>query len=202
MEAECRARHLQHVVLDRDHHRHVRGHPRSQLELAVLRADHGGVGHNSGLDDGLQPHLGDAPLELGVGIGVHREGDGQAGANAADVGLVDLRLDLHLGEVVRDHEELGRLEAGRDRLPDVDRARDHNAVDRSADRGVGEIHCRGLELSPRLLEVGRSLIHLDLGGFHVGLGYVVALDQLVRSLELPLRTGVLATDQVSPPSVE
>jgi hypothetical protein len=66
--------------------------------------------------------------------------------HAADVGFGDVGVDLHLGEVLRDREERRRLQAGGDRLPDVDGARDDDAVDRRDDDRVLELisDCRRL----------------------------------------------------------
>ena len=79
--------------------------------------------------------------------------------NLADVGFVDAGVDLHLLQVLRDHEERRRLHARRNGLADVHVARDDDAVDRRADDRVAEVHLRLIERSLRLHE-------LRLGGFH------------------------------------
>ena len=68
-----------------------------------------------------------------------------------DVPLGDVRVDLHLGEVLRDREERRRRERGGDRLPDVDAARDDDAVDGRDDVRVREVHLRLVERRRRLL---------------------------------------------------
>ena len=72
-----------------------------------------------------------------VGEGVHAERDLLARAHAPDVGLVDGGVDLHLRQVVRDHEQDRRLERRGHRLAHVHVARDHDAVDGRRDDGVG-----------------------------------------------------------------
>ena len=64
---------LEHVVVARHQHRDVRGHAGPQLQVRVLRADHGRVGHHVLLDDRLEAHLRDLALELVVRERVHRE---------------------------------------------------------------------------------------------------------------------------------
>ena len=56
-----------------------------------------------------------------------------------DVGLVYLRVDLHLGQVLRDREDGRRLQRRSDRLAHVDVARHDDAVDRRANHGMVEV---------------------------------------------------------------
>ena len=56
--------------------------------------------------------------------------------HAADVRLIDVRLHLHLGEVLRDREQRRRLERRGDGLADVVLAVDDDAVDRRDDLRV------------------------------------------------------------------
>ena len=64
------------------------------------------------------------------------------GRQPADVRLGDAGVDLHLGQVLGDGEQRGRLQRGGHRLADVDVARDDDAVDRRDDGGVGEVGLR------------------------------------------------------------
>ena len=89
------------------------------------------------------------PLNDCVGIRVDREGRDLALADAADVGLVDVREDLHLREVLRDHEERRRLERRRDGLADVVAAAHDDPVDRRDDARVREVRLGLLELRRR-----------------------------------------------------
>ena len=81
----------------------------------------------------------DGPVERVGRVGVDAERHVLARPDAADVGLVDVRVDLHLRQVGGDDEERRRLHAGRDRLPDVHAALDDDAVDRRRDHGVIEV---------------------------------------------------------------
>ncbi len=170
-----------------DQHHDVRRHAGPQPEVRVLRGDHGGVGDDALLDDGLEPHHLDLAPEGTVGERVHGERHREPGPHHADVGLVDAGLDLHLGEIVRDHEQLRRLQARRHGLAAVDVARDDDAVDRRPDHRVLEVHLRRIELRARRLEVGLALLHGDLGGLDVGLRDVVLRHQLARAAERALR---------------
>jgi hypothetical protein len=85
--------------------------------------------------------------------------------NAADVRLGDVRVHLHLGEVLRDLEQLGSLEAGRHGLPHVDAARHHHAVHRRRDVRVAEVDAGFRELRLGLLHGG--LVERELG-FRLG----------------------------------
>jgi hypothetical protein len=81
----------------------------------------------------------------------------------ADVGLADVGVHLHLRQVLGDHEEGRRLEAGGDGLTGIDVAGHHDAVDRGIDRGIAEIEFdRG--------QRGHRLIHLRLRDLDLGLG--------------------------------
>ena len=74
--------------------------------------------------------------------------------DAADVGLVDVRVDLHLRQVGRDDEQRRRLHARGDRLADVHAALDHDAVDRRGDGAVIEVDLRLVQVGLRLDDDG------------------------------------------------
>ena len=121
------------------------------------------------------------------------EGDFLSGADAPDVRFVDRRVDLHVREVVGDHEQRGRLQRGRHRLAHVHVAGHHHAVDGRADdgvgqvdlglldggRGLGHVRRRGLQRRHRALVVG-------LGGVEVGRGDELLRGQLLGAVVLLL----------------
>jgi len=120
---------------------------------------------HAGLDDGVEAHLGDPPLEAALGVGEDVEHYGLVGHHAGDEGLVDLGLDLHALEVSRDDEEDGGLEAGRHGLPHVDVAGDHHAVDGSEDAGVAKVYLGQRKGAPALAHRGGAHAFLRPGGF-------------------------------------
>ncbi len=66
-----------------------------------------------------------------------------------DVAFVHGHQDLHLLQVLGDHEELRRLQAGGDRLPDVHIPLDDHAVDRRLDLRVAQVLLGPLQRGPR-----------------------------------------------------
>ena len=95
------------------------------------------------------------------------------GPDAADVGLVDVRVDLHLRQIRGDDEQRRRLHAGRDRLADIHVALRDDAVDWRRDHGVIDVHLilihgrlrladrRARLRDGRLLRRERGLRHID-----------------------------------------
>ena len=132
-EPERRIRHAQDVRAPGDLHAQVRRHARLQLQLRVRHVDDRRVGRHVLDDDRLQPDLRDRTLELlrpdMRPLGTSRS----ARPDAADVGLVDVGVHLHLRQVRGDDEERRRLHAGGHRLADVHAALDDDAVDRRRD---------------------------------------------------------------------
>ena len=63
----------------------------------------------------------------------------------ADVGFSHVRVDLHFRQIVRDREDHRRLQTGRDRLANIDIARNHHPIDRRRDRAMVEIRFRFIE---------------------------------------------------------
>src|SRR5207253_5558513 len=110
-------------------------------------------------------------------VRVDPEGDRLARPDAPDVGFVDVRVDLHLGQVRGDDEERRRLHAGRDRLPDVHVALDDDAVDRGGDDAV-------LQVDLVLVDAGRGLRDLRHRRFERRVGRV---DRNLRGVEIALR---------------
>ena len=136
---------------------HVRRHARLQLQLRVRHVDDRAVGRHVLDDDRLQPDLRHRAVERVGRIGVDAERDVLTGTDAADVGFVDVRVDLHLRQVGGDDEERRRLHAGRDRLADVDAALDDDAVNRRRDDRVIEVDLVLVDRRLRLADRGLRL---------------------------------------------
>ena len=153
-EAEGRIGDLQHAGLLGHHELHVRRHPRQETAPGIVDGDDDDVGDDVLDDQRRLADLGHGAAERLPGEGVDGEGRPVLDLDAADVGLIHARLHLHLREILGDREERRRLEAGRHRLPDVDGARDDDAVDRGADHRAVEIHLRLLERGLALLDLG------------------------------------------------
>ena len=94
--------------------------------------------------------------------------------HAPNIRFADVRIDLHLREILGDEKENRRLQTRRHRLANVDAPGDHNTIDRSTDGGVFEVQrCR----------LQRRLCLVDLGGSSHLLGRGQALLSISR-LEL------------------
>jgi hypothetical protein len=115
--------------------------------------------------------------------------------NASYIGLVDVRVHLHLRQVLRNQEYRGRLEGGCYRLAYIHVARHDDAVNGSRDLCMGEVDAclvqgrliqldlrsNHLKLSlgcpvrgfARLYAVGGGVM-LGFGGFDFGCGLVVS----------------------------
>ena len=145
-------------------------HAGQQPPQRILGVDHHRVGDHIVERGRRQPDLLDRALEGDVGIGIDIEADRIIAGDLADIGLVDLGIDLHLGEVLGDGEQLGRRHAGRDRLPGLYRALDHHAVDRRADIGAFEIDAGAVERGLALRQRGLGVVDLGLGDGEVGRG--------------------------------
>ena len=143
----------------------VGGHARQQFYARILKLDNGVVGDDVLDFGGVHAHLLDPSVEGIAGEGVHLEGGQRAHANLAHVGLVGLGIDQHLGEVLRDGEQGGRLQAGRDGLAHVHVACDYGAVNGGADGGA-------LQVESGLLQLSLALRHLRLLLFYARAGLV------------------------------
>ena len=89
------------------------------------------------------------------GKGVDREAGVCAFDGAGDVGLADVGVDLHLGQIGGDQEQGGGLKARGHGLAGGDIARHHRAVHRRDDVGVIQIDLGGLQRRGLLGDRGR-----------------------------------------------
>ena len=85
------------------------GHARPQLQLGVGDGDHGGIGHDILHHVRRKADLVDGAFKGLRGKGIHGETDFAVGAQLPNIGLVDIGEHLHVGQILRDQEENGRL---------------------------------------------------------------------------------------------
>ena len=128
-------------------------------------------------------HLGDLRGKRAIRICIDRERRLLADLDRADVGFVDGHVQLHLLQIFGQREQHGRLQRGGDRLSRLDRAHQHDAVDRRANVGLAEIGAAPL---PDSLAPARRLhrrCRLSLGVRHRGFGdiHVLLRGQLVAA---------------------
>ena len=169
--------HFQHIVAHIGHHAHIGRHARQQLAAGVGKGNHRDVGdHVAHVLPGLA-HQADLALEGLAGEGIHREAGFLAGADAAHIGLVDAGIHLHVRQVLRNHKQLGRLQAGGHRLAALHRALDDDAVDRRFDLGAPQIHPSLGQHGFFLRHAGLRRLDLRFGHTQLGLG---RLQQLLR----------------------
>ena len=162
-EPEGPVRHAQGSFLLSGHNRHVRRHARFELQVFVVDRDHDVVRHDVLHADRRVPHLRDGPVEKVFRVSIHAEAGSLSFSHAADIGLADIGVHLHLHQVLRDDKEGGGLEAGHDGLTDVHGAGDHNAVYRRVDGGIAEIQFGGGEGRLRLVQLGLHHLHVGFG---------------------------------------
>ncbi len=161
-EAERRVRDPQHIRAPGDLHAQVRRHSGLELEARVGHVDDRRVGRHILDDDRLQANLGDHALELFARICVYSKRHVLVGPDAADIGFVDVGVDLHLRQVRGDDKENRRLHAGGDCLSDVHAALDHDAVDGRVDGAVIEVDLRLAQAGLRLDDGGlRRVLRRD-----------------------------------------
>ena len=145
------------------------------------------------------------PDELVGRVRIDVECDALSRPDPSDIGLVNVGVHLHLGEVCGDDEERRRLQARRDGLPHIDAALYDDPVDGRLDDRVIQIHlvlvdgCLRLAHGclrlgdRRLLRCQRCLCAIDryLGSVEVALRNQVAGGQLFGAGVLLLRVDEL-----------
>jgi hypothetical protein len=83
-----------------------------------------------------------------------------SGADLANIGFVCLGIDLHLGQILSDGEQRGRLQRGRHGLANIDVARHNGAINRGMDGGVIQVRLRNFHRSLFLLDLRSRLAFL------------------------------------------
>ena len=127
--AQCLGRYGEDIVLLERIDGHVGRQSRLQLQVVVGSRDHHLVGHHVTLGRSLLAHLRHGTLEMVIGEGVHREAHALTLHHATDVGLVDISNHTHVCQVLRNHEQLRRIERGSHRLTFLDGLRQDHTVD-------------------------------------------------------------------------
>ena len=157
----------------------VGGHVGFELAAGVVDGDANLEGGDVVLFDAEWGDLGYLALEGFVLEGLDLDAGGLAEVDLADVGLVDLALDVDLGDVADGHDEGGggaEDEDGADGVADLDVAREDGAVHGRGDGGVAELLFKLLE---RGLVLGDLCLCLaELGGVDIDLGdgFVAGVD--------------------------
>ena len=175
-EPQGAVRHEQRV-LDRCGRDLRRGrHARAQAEVVVVDDEHRRVGDDVGRGRGAVGHARHVGGVITPGPGIDRERRRLPVVHAADVGFVDIDLELHLPQVFGDLEERGHLQRRRHRLAGLDRALQHDAVDGGTNRGLRQVGAIGVERRTRLGHRRRGTLPAGLGagerglaGVHLGL---------------------------------
>ena len=152
----------------------IRRHARPEFQVLVVDSDHRRVGHDALVGGGSESDLIDLAAELAPGKRIHGELNGLPFGESTHVGLGNRGLDPHLREIVGDLQERRGVHARRDGLPDLDLARDHDAVHRGKNGGAREVNL--------------GSFHPGLAGLHHGLGLGQAHPLAV---ELRLRNQIL-----------
>src|SRR5713101_5521026 len=118
---------------------HVRCHARLQQKFGIRYVDYNVIGHDILNSDRRLTDLLNHALQLSVRERIHLERRDLALMNSSDVGLADVAVHLHLGEILRYQKKRRGLEASGDGLSDINISRDHGAVNRRFDIGVVKI---------------------------------------------------------------
>ncbi len=87
-----------------------------------------------------------------------------ADVHLRDVRFVDIRIHLHLGQILRDLKHLRRGETGGHGLPGIHLAGDHNAIDGRGDAGVFQVQLGLFQAALGLPDLGFGRRFLDFGG--------------------------------------
>ena len=104
----------------RDYDRNVGRHSRFQPQIRVVDFDDSVVSHNVLHCDRRVPYLRNSSVKNPRWKSIHRKIDLLVNRDHADISLRHVRVDLHLCQVIRDHENDGRLQTCGDCLADID----------------------------------------------------------------------------------
>jgi hypothetical protein len=164
---------LEDAILLIDEDPHVGRHAGEQFELGIRRGDDHVIGHHILYDLRGRAHLHDLALKGSAREGIYGEGHRLGHAHAADICLVDVRVHLHVRQILSDQEERRCLQARGHGLSHIHISRHHDTVHGRPDDRVIEVDLgllkSGLVLHDLYLG-GRQLsggdIELGLGGLH------------------------------------
>ena len=131
---------IKHVRTLSGDDRGISRHTRPQLQILIVHLNDRSVVDNVLVRDRRETHLIHSSREFAAGERVNREVDLLPFLDTANVRLADQGLNLHFGQIIRDGEQLGRVEAGRDSLAGIDLPRDDHAADRGVNGRAVQIH--------------------------------------------------------------
>src|SRR6185369_17133710 len=159
-------RSFDNIVRSRDRNRYVRSHAREQLGVRVVEADDRVVSDHVLNRGGVH-----TDFLHGTGKGllrerVHSELNLLSGFDHAHIGLVGVRVHLHLGKVLRNGEERRSLQGRGNRLADVNAAGDDGAVDGRTDNAVVHVRLSNGYSGSLLLLLRLALNECGLRGVH------------------------------------
>ena len=160
--AQRRIGDLEHVFAALCDHAHIRCHTGQQAPARIGKTNHSHVGHDVGNVLSRLANLPHLAFKSLTGERIDCETGALSGADAADIRFVDAGIHLHIRQILGNHKELGRLQAGCDRLPLFNRALDHDAIDWGGDFGA-------LQVNPCLCQCRFSLSDVGLRRFDLRL---------------------------------
>jgi hypothetical protein len=168
LETKCSVRDAQHVAHRRRIDVHVRRHLRPKAPLGIVDLEDHGIGHDVLIDLCVVPDLRDPAAKFILRVRVDVEARHLPDLHAPDVRLIDVCLYLHLGQVLRDLEERGRLEGCGDCLPNIVLTIDDDTVDGGEDLRVTQVRHRLRKRGLGLLDLRArrlvcSLCRVDVG---------------------------------------
>ena len=134
--------------------------------IRIINGDDGVVGDNIIHGGGRFTDLDNFPLKHVVGKRVHGEFSRLAGFHLANVRLGNAGINVHLCQVVGDGKQHRRIERRRDRLADIELARNNNAINRRINRAV-------VQVRPRIFQRRRPDFNIRLGLMQAGNGLII-----------------------------
>src|SRR3990172_12280355 len=138
-ETQRRVRDSEHILLCRDDERDVGGHPRHELEIAVMHLNHHVIGDNVLNGYRSPPDLPDLALECDIGVGVDRKFNILSDFHHSDVRFGHIGIDLHFGQIPGYREQRRRLEARGHGLAHIHVPGDHHTVNGRDDPRVFKV---------------------------------------------------------------
>ena len=123
-------RYLEHAFTRVGDDPNIGRHARQQTPAGVGETHYGDIGHHVGNGLRCLSHLAYRTLEGLTRKRIDREGGSLPDADAPYVTFVHTRVHLHVGQILRNHKQLGRLQAGRNGLALFDGTLDHDAIHR------------------------------------------------------------------------
>ena len=144
----------------------LRGHSWQQQQIRIWRGDDRRIG------DDILHHLGkfadlkNLPAEGSIRISVHRELSRLAHFQLSDIGLINLSVDLHPTQIVRNREQCLGFEGDCNGLARIDVPLDDDPINRRSEYGA-------IEIKSGLIESCLPLLDNSLGILKIGFSHVL-----------------------------